>query len=69
MSPEPEKKDCPEQRTNAAELETPESLKLMETKVDAFLDRENRVRSRAYDLYVNRGYAPIRHRRLVAGRD
>jgi hypothetical protein len=58
MSPKPEKNDYPEQRTNTAEWETPESLKSMEMEVGAFLDRENRVRSRAYELYVNRGYAP-----------
>lgn len=58
MSPEPENYDYPKQSTNTAELGKPESLKAMEMEVDAFLDRENRVRSRAYELYVNRGYEP-----------
>lgn len=58
MSPKPEKKNDPGPSTNTVEREMRESLKSVEMEVDAFLDRENRVRSRAYELYVNRGYEP-----------
>ena len=52
MSPKPQKDTHSDVGTTNVEIT--ESLK----KVDAILDRETRVRYRAYELYLERGEAP-----------
>jgi hypothetical protein len=52
MSPKPQKQNHAD--VNDEKLEITESPK----EIDAFLDRETRVRFRAYELYLWRGQSP-----------
>ncbi len=52
MSPKPQNEIRPDVGT--ANMEVAESLK----EIDAVLDRDTRVRYRAYELYLGRGEAP-----------
>ncbi|HEX4168206.1 MAG TPA: DUF2934 domain-containing protein [Bryobacteraceae bacterium] len=52
MSPRLQKHSHP--AVNATEVEITESLE----EVDTIVDRETRIRSRAYELYLGRGQEP-----------
>jgi hypothetical protein len=52
MSPKPQNETRPD--VGATNMEITESLK----EIDAVVDRDNRVRYRAYELYLGRGETP-----------